>query len=91
MMILSILSLSAALVCALAGIVRAVRRKPCAMPTACAGALALACAFCLGLSSGGETALLLPVLLLWLYLTATMMIMGAEFNGVLMELRGQRD
>ena len=31
------------------------------------------------------------VLLLWLYLTATMMIMGAEFNGVLMELRGQRD
>lgn len=67
MMILSILSLSAALVCALAGIVRAVRRKPCAMPTACAGALALACAFCLGLSSGGETALLLPVLLLWLY------------------------
>ena len=31
------------------------------------------------------------VLLLWLYLTATMMIMGAEFNGVLMELRGQLD
>lgn len=28
------------------------------------------------------------VLLLWLYLTATMMILGAEFNSVLMELRG---
>ena len=31
------------------------------------------------------------VLLLWLYLTATMMIMGAEFNSVLMELRAGRD
>lgn len=27
------------------------------------------------------------VLLLWLYLSATMMIMGAEFNSVLMEMK----
>ncbi len=30
------------------------------------------------------------VLLLWLYLSATMMIMGAEFNSVLMELKSPR-
>ena len=31
------------------------------------------------------------VLLLWLYLSATMMIMGAELNGVLMEVREKQD
>lgn len=31
------------------------------------------------------------VLLLWLYLSATMMIMGAEFNSVLMELKTARE
>ena len=31
------------------------------------------------------------VLLLWLYLSATMMIMGAELNGVLMEIREKQD
>lgn len=30
------------------------------------------------------------VLLLWLYLSATMMIMGAEFNSVLMEMKTAR-
>ena len=39
---------------------------------------------------GACAVVLLFVLLLWLYLSATMMIMGAEFNSVLMEMKTAR-
>ncbi len=67
MIVISILSLLAALICALAGIVRAVRRKPTLPFLIAAGVLGQVCALCLGLGSGGMSALLLPVLLLWFY------------------------
>ena len=63
MIVIALLSLPAALICALVGIVRAVRRKPPLPFLIAAGVLGQVCALCLGLSSGGRSALLLPVLL----------------------------
>ena len=68
MIVIALLSLLAALICALVGIVRAVRRKPPLPFLIAAGVLGQVCALCLGLSSGGMSALLLPVLLLGLLL-----------------------
>ena len=62
MIVIALLSLPAALICALVGIVRAVRRKPPLPFLIAAGVLGQVCALCLGLSSGGMSALLLPVL-----------------------------
>lgn len=68
MVIVSLLSLLAAVICTIISLVRALRRKQCHVPLLCALVLGLVCALNLGLSSGGGTAaLLLPVLLLWCY------------------------